>query len=75
MEKIFRDDFGNTARISKVMTLPYKGAKRKQKSYKLSITADYDDDFLYYVSIYEKEKDAKNDLKVFSCNTWKEVKQ
>lgn len=75
MEKTFCDDFGNTARINEIVTLPYKGAKRKQKCYKLSITADYNDDFLYHVSVYETEEDAKNALKAFSCNTWKEVKQ
>lgn len=74
-DNLYKDDFGNTARISEVMTLPYKGAKRKYKGYKLSITADYDNNFLYHVSLYETKETAKNALKVFSCNTWKEVKQ
>jgi hypothetical protein len=69
--KIFHDDFGNTATITEVMTLPYRGSKRKEKGFVLSITADYDNNFLYFVSVYDSIEDAQEKLTEFSCNTWK----
>jgi hypothetical protein len=69
--KIFHDDFGNTATITERNMLPYKGSPIKEKGYILSITADYDNNFLYFVSVYESMGDAMEKLKMFSCNTWK----
>lgn len=69
--KIFHDDFGNTAKITERNILPYRGATQTEKGYVLSITADYDNDFLYYVSVFESVDDAIEKLKQFSCNTWK----
>lgn len=69
--KEFHDDFGNIATIKEEQHFPYKGAKEKQNGFVLTLTADYENDFVYFVSLYETENDAMNKLKSFSCNTWK----
>lgn len=71
MKKILHDDYGNRAEIEEVVTLPYKGSPKKEKGYRLSLYAEYDNDFLYFVSLYASERDAMENLKNFSCNTWK----
>lgn len=68
--KILHDDFGNRAEIEEVTTLPYKGSPIKEKGYRLSLYAEYNNDFLYFVSLYESKGDALEKLKDFSCNTW-----
>lgn len=70
---IYKDDFGNTARIEKVEIFPYKGATRKTNGFRLWITADYDNDFLYHVSVYETAVRALKELEKFSCGTFKAV--
>lgn len=70
--KRFRDDFGNAALIEKVNTFPYNGAPNKTESYRLMLIAEYDDNFMYYLSVYGTLDDAEKKLKCFSCNTWKE---
>lgn len=70
---IYKDYFGNTAKIEKVYILPYKGAQTKESNFRLLITADYENDFLYFVSVYETEKDALKKLEGFSCGTFKKV--
>lgn len=69
--KILHDDFGNTATIEEKMMYSYKGAEHKTKFFVLSLTADYEDDFMYFRSVYESMGDAMEKLKEFSCNTWK----
>lgn len=69
--KILHDDFGNTATIKEEMILPYKGATKKQNAFILTLSADYEKDFVYYVSVYETLSDAMEKLKNISCNTWK----
>lgn len=71
---IYKDDFGNTAKIEKVEIFPYKGATRKTKGFRLWITADYDQDFLYHVSVYETMVRALKELEKFSCGTFKPMK-
>ena len=71
MITILHDDFGNTAEINEKMTIPYKGSPIKENAFILSITADYDNNFLYFVSVYESKEKVMNKLKEFSCNTWK----
>lgn len=68
----FNDDFGNTALIEKVFTSPYKGARR-QDAYRLALTADYEDDFLYHVSVHATLDDAVNELHKMSCGTFRKV--
>ena len=71
MKKILHDDYGNRAEIEEVVVLPYKDSPTKEKGYRLSLYAEYDNDFLYFVSLYESERDAMENLEKFSCNTWK----
>lgn len=69
--KILHDDFGNTATTFEKMMFPYRGAAKQQKSYILSLTADYDMDFLYFRSVYESMEELNAQLEKFSCGTWK----
>lgn len=69
--KLLHDNFGNTATITEKEILPYKGSKQKEKAFILTLKADYDNNFLYHLSIYETEKEAMNKLKTLSCNTWR----
>jgi len=69
--KILHDDFGNTATIFEKMMLPYKGATKQKKSYVLSLTADYEMDFLYFRSVYESMEELNAKLATLSCGTWK----
>lgn len=70
---IYKDDFGNTAKIEKVKLFAYRGATEKENGFRLWITSDYDSGFLYHVSVYETEKDALKKLESFSCGTFKKV--
>ena len=70
--KIYYDDFGNKATIDLVKILPYKGASRKTNGYRLTLSAMYDNDFVYHVSIYESLRDAENKMRTFSCGEWEE---
>jgi hypothetical protein len=68
---ILHDDYGNTATIKEKYLLPYKGATRKEKGYILTLTSDYDNDMVYFVSIYESFDEAMKKLNNFSCGTWR----
>lgn len=70
MIKTFHDNFGNTATIKTGRHFPYQGAKEKQDSFLLTLSADYENNFIYFVSLYETETAARNKLQDFSCNTW-----
>ena len=70
---IYKDDFGNTAKIETVKIFPYQGATRKTKGFRLWVTADYDQDFVYYVSVFETMGDALKKLEDFSCGTFKQI--
>lgn len=70
MKKILHDNFGNTATIEEVFIFPYNGAKEKEKGYRLVLTSDYNNNFLYHVSVHESMQDVENELKKLSCNTW-----
>lgn len=69
--RILHDDYGNRAEVEEVVTLPYRNAPSKQKCYRLSLYAEYDNDFLYFVSMYGTEREVADELKCFSCGTWK----
>ena len=71
--KVYCDIFGNRATIEKVKLLPCKGAKTKKDAYVLKCYAVYDNNFNYFVSVYETEEAAKDKLKEFSCGTFEEV--
>lgn len=67
---MFKDAFGNTATIEKETIIPYRGATKAELAYKLSLTADYDFDYLYHVSVHDSEEAALSKMKEFSGNTW-----
>ena len=67
---VFKDDFHNRAVIEQVITAPYYGAK-KETAYRL-ICAD-EDNFIYFVSVYETVTEAMEKLKSLSAGTFKEV--
>jgi hypothetical protein len=69
--RVLHDNFGNTATLTDVIVLPYKGASERKNGVRLTLTADYDNDFVYHVAVYETEQDALNRLKKISCDTWK----
>ena len=71
MKKILHDDFGNRAEIERVFVLGYKGSHKHEKGYRLSLYAEYDNDFLYFVSLYKPEHDEMKKLENFSCKKWK----
>ena len=66
----FNDAFGNTATIVKETIIPYKGATKAADAYKLSLTADYDSDYLYHVSVHETLDDAIKEMNKCSAGTW-----
>lgn len=67
----FKDGFGNTARIEKETIIPYRGAKKPAYAYKLSLTADYDFDYLYHVSVHDTLDAALKEMSKCSGDTWK----
>ena len=74
MMKMYKDDFGNMAKIEQRELLPYMGATKKETGYKLTCFSRYSiDEFdeVYYVSIYPTLGDAERKLKEFSSSTFK----
>lgn len=71
--KIYKDSFGNTAKIEQVEILPYRGAPDKVIGYRLWVTSDYANNFVYFVSVYETFIDAKRELAEISAGTFMEV--
>ena len=66
----WKDDYGNRALIEEVEIKPHKEAKL-EKAYRLSCYAEYDDNFYYHVSIFDSVESAENQLKKFSCGSFK----
>lgn len=71
METVLHDNFGNTATITEKYILPYRGAMQKTKGYILTLTCDYDNDMVYFVSIYESLDKTMDELNTLSCGTWR----
>ena len=67
---VLHNEFGNTATIETIMLYPYKGAPRRQKSFVLSLTSDYDNNFMYHRSVYETAEDAVNELLQLGGGNW-----
>lgn len=65
------DKFGNTATIKTKYMKAYKDAPTKDFAYVLTLTNDWDNDFVYFVSVYETEEEALKKLSEFSCGTFK----
>lgn len=66
------DEYENRALIEEVEVKPHKEAKL-ERVYRLSCYAEYNEDFCYYVSIFDSVESAENQLKKFSCGTFKDT--
>lgn len=66
----WKDEYGNRALIEEVEIKPHKEAKL-EKAYRLSCYAEYDEDFCYHISIFDSVESAENQLKEFSCGSFK----
>lgn len=68
----FKDDYHNSARIE-----PHSGPAYYNGpvvfGYRLVLSADYDKNTVYHVSMHESIKDAMNVLNSLSCGTFKLV--
>lgn len=62
----WKDEHGNKALIEEVEIKPHKEAKL-EKAYRLSCYAEYDEDFCYYISIFDSVESAENQVKKISC--------
>ena len=67
------DAYGNTATIFKETIIPYRGATKPVDSYKLSLTADYNSDYCYHVSVHDNMQAALDKMNEFSNQTWKGI--
>lgn len=56
-------NYGNIGTIEEVYIFPYHGAAKKEKGYRVTAKAAYDNNFIYHVSVFETLTEAKNDLK------------
>lgn len=65
----WKDEYGNRALIEEVEIKPHKEAKL-EKAYRLSCYAEYNEDFCYYISIFDSVESAENQLKEFSCGSF-----
>lgn len=70
--RVFHDAYGNTAILQPVRVFPYYGTTVRKASYRLIIKSDYDAGFVNFVSVYETEQEALNQLKTFSCGSFRE---
>ncbi len=68
----WKDEYGNKALIEEVEIRPHKEAKL-EKAYRLSCYAEYNDNFCYYVSIFDSVESAENQLKEFSCGSFRNI--
>lgn len=67
---IRHDAFGNTATICPKSILPSREAKQYKTAYVLTLSADYDNNFVYHVSVHESEDVAIERMQEFSCGLW-----
>lgn len=74
MKRYYLDKFGNAATITRGKGYSYQGATRKTAEYTLVCFALYDNDKIYFVSIFESLEAAKNKLAEMSCGTFEELK-
>lgn len=62
--------FGFTAAINPKWILPYQTAGARKMSYELSVTKDYQDDFLVHRSVHESPGEAVRYLAEHFCGRW-----
>ena len=68
--KTLRDKFGNTATIEKVNIFLFEGSTIREGGFRLTLTADYENDFIYFMSVYLTEQDVMKKLSTISCGTF-----
>lgn len=68
----WEDEYENKALIEEVEIKPHKEAKL-ERVYRLSCYAEYNEDFCYYVSIFDSVESAENQLKKFSCGSFRNI--
>lgn len=68
----WEDEYENKALIEEVEIKPHKEAKL-EKVYRLSCYAEYDDNFCYHISIFDSAESAENQLKEFSCGSFRNI--
>lgn len=73
--KILKDDYGNIATIEKIETVPYRGATKKTPLFRLSLMAEYDNNFLYHVNCYETLEETLAELLKCSAGTFEEIER
>lgn len=67
---IAKDKYQNMAIIEKCRVYGHMEAKERTTSYRLSIYDEGDNNFLFYVRMYESLEEARDTLKIFSCDEW-----
>ena len=67
---LYKDDFGNYANILYGRGKAYKNGPLADE-YTLILYAGYDNNKMYFLSIYETYEKALEKLKEFSCGTFK----
>lgn len=73
LREIYLDDFGNIAYLDHIKILPYNEAKTRVDSYRITCEAKYDNNLVFFVSIYETKEDALDKLSKLSCGTYRKV--
>ena len=73
MSNMYKDKFGNTAVIERAYVKPFRESKEKIKSYRLILSSDYENDFIYHISLYETKREAVDKLRGFSGGSFEEV--
>ena len=74
MKKYYLDKYGNAATITRSKGYSYQGATRKTTEYTLVCFALYDNDKIYYVSIFDSMEAASEKLSELSNGTFEELK-
>ncbi len=69
------EEGGNTAMIEEVMVYPYKGAKKKQKAFKVTAMSTYEQNFIYHVSVFDDLSAAEDDLASLCFDAEMEIKR
>lgn len=70
---VFHDDYQNVAFIQPVKVFPYFGSEVKRVSYRLIIKSDYEQGFVYFVSVYETKEQALQKLNEISNGSFRQV--
>lgn len=73
--KTYKDaTHGNTATIEQGQTLAYMGADNTAPAFRLTLSADYEGGFVYFVAVYETLEEAVSKLADFGgAEHWHEV--